>query len=49
METAETFIGILLGDAQVRRLLGVTEAPGAAEIQRRAMLAARRFLLLYGM
>ena len=49
METAVTFIGLLLGDAQVRRLLGVMEAPGAAEIQRRAMLAARRFLLLYGM
>ena len=49
METAETFIGLLLGDAQVRRLLGVMEAPGAAEILRRAMLAARRFLLLYGM
>ena len=49
METAETFIGLLLGDAQVRRLLGVMDAPGAAEIQRRAMLAARRFLLLHGM
>ena len=49
LETAETFIGLLLGDAQVRRLLGAMDAPGTAEIRRRAMLAARRFLLLYGM
>ena len=47
-EAAETFIGLLLGDAQVRRLLGVTTTPTSARLRTRAKLASRKFLLLYG-
>ena len=45
---AEDFLGLLLGDAQVRRLLGVAPAPSAAEIAVRAARATRGFLRLYG-
>ena len=47
-EVAETFIGLLIGDAQVLRLLGVMAAPGSAELQNRAKLAGSKFLLIYG-
>ena len=47
-EAAETFLGLLLGDRQVRRLLGVIETPETGEIEARAKLAAIKFLRLYG-
>ncbi|MDE0714415.1 MAG: TetR/AcrR family transcriptional regulator [Gammaproteobacteria bacterium] len=47
-EAAETFIGLLLGDAQVRRLLGVMDTPDMAEIEARAGRASRRFIRLFG-
>ena len=47
-EAAETFLGLLLGDRQIRRLLGVVEAPEISEIEARAKKAAIRFLRLYG-
>ena len=46
-QAAETFIGLLLGDAQVRRLLGVAPPPDGAELERRATLATQIFLLIY--
>lgn len=46
-EAAETFIGLLLGDAQVRRLLGVVDAPEIAEIEIRSRRAAQRFIRLF--
>ena len=47
-EAAETFIGLLLGDAQVRRLLGAMATPTSDRLRNRARLASRKFLLLYG-
>ena len=47
-EAAETFLGLLLGDKQIRRLLGVVDTPDAGEIETRARQAAVRFLRLYG-
>ena len=47
-EAAETFLGLLLGDKQIRRLLGVVDAPDAGEIETRARQAAVRFLRLHG-
>lgn len=47
-EAAETFLGLLLGDKQIRRLLGVVETPEVSEIEARAKLAAIKFLRLYG-
>lgn len=44
---AEAFLGLLLGDLQIRRLLGVAPAPSAAETDARAERAARLFLRLY--
>ena len=46
-QAAEAFIGLLLGDAQIRRLLGAAPPPDAAELARRASLATRIFLLIY--
>ncbi len=46
-DAAETFIGLLLGDAQVRRLLGVVEAPEIAEIEIRSRRATQRFIRLF--
>ncbi len=47
-EAAEQFLGLLLGDMQVRRLLGLLPAPTAAEAEARADRTARAFLRLYG-
>jgi len=47
-EAAETFLGLLLGDKQVRRLLGAVDTPDAGEIEILAKRAASRFLRLYG-
>ena len=44
---AEDFLGLLLGDLQIRRLLGVTAAPGDAQIKARAKAATEKFLKLY--
>ena len=46
-EAVDAFVGLLLGDAQTRRLLGVMEAPGEADIEGRARRAAESFLRLY--
>jgi AcrR family transcriptional regulator len=45
--TAEEFLGLLLGDTQIRRLLGVLSAPKKSEIEARAARAAKNFLRLY--
>lgn len=45
---AESFLGLLLGDMQVRRLLGVVDAPDADAIEDRTMMAVSKFLRLYG-
>lgn len=47
-EAAETFLGLLLGDKQIRRLLGALDAPEVEEIEALAKQAAARFLRLYG-
>lgn len=47
-EAAETFLGLLLGDKQIRRLLGAVDTPDAGEIEARAKQAAVKFLRLYG-
>ena len=47
-EAAADYLGLLLGDAQVRRLLGILAAPEDAEIEVRAARAAKKFLRLYG-
>ena len=46
-EAVDTFAGLLLGDAQIRRLLGIGEAPGAADIVERATRATAQFVRLY--
>jgi AcrR family transcriptional regulator len=46
-EAVEALIGLVLGDLQVRRLLGVLAMPGDAEIQARAARAVEQFLKLY--
>ncbi len=47
-EAAEDFLGLLLGDTQTRRLLGLLPAPKKAQREARARRAARNFLRLYG-
>jgi len=47
-EAVDTFVGLLLGDAQTQRLLGVMEAPSEADIEKRARRVAEKFLRLYG-
>ena len=46
-DAAEVYLGLLLGDRQVRRLLGRIPAPKKKEIDARATSATRRFLRLY--
>ncbi len=46
-EAADTFVGLLLGDAQPRRLLGVLDSPSESDIEVRAKRAAGLFLRLY--
>ena len=43
----DTFVGLLLGDAQTLRLLGVIDAPCETDIEGRATRAAQNFLRLY--
>ena len=47
-EAIETFIGLLLGDLQMRLLWGVAHAPDEATIQLRAQRATERFVRLFG-
>lgn len=47
-EAAETLVALCMGDAQIRRLLGVLPAPAEETLNRRAESATRRFLALYG-
>ena len=47
-QAAEAFIGLLIGDAQVRRLLGVMAPPDGVALESRARRATRVFLLIYG-
>ncbi len=44
---AEDFLGLLLGDLQIRRLLGAHPKPGRAQIEARAQAATEKFLRLY--
>ena len=46
-EAVEDFLGLLLGDLQVRRLLGVTASLNEAQIETRAKAATEKFLRLY--
>jgi AcrR family transcriptional regulator len=48
-QAAEDFLGLLLGDAQVRRLLGVLPIPGNVWVRSRAVDATHAFLRLYAM
>lgn len=47
-DAIQAFIGLLIGDLQVRLLLGIDEPPDAAQIRRRAQRAAQRFMVLFG-
>ena len=47
-DAIETFIGLLIGDLQVRLLWGIATPPDAATIRRRAQRAAERFVVLFG-
>jgi AcrR family transcriptional regulator len=46
-EAAENYLGLLLGDTQIRRLLGLLPPPKKAQIEARAAQAAKDFLRLY--
>lgn len=45
---AESFIGLVMGDQQIRRLLGVMEMPDPGQIEARAERAVDEFLVLFG-
>ena len=44
----ETFLGLLIGDLQIRLLLGVQAAPASGALRQRAQGATAQFMLLYG-
>ncbi len=46
-EAAEDFLGLLMGDLQIRRLLGASAKPSKAQIDARARAATEKFLRLY--
>ena len=46
-EAVDAFVGLLLGDAQTRRLLGMIDAPCETDIDGRARRAVQNFLRLY--
>ncbi|MCP5083649.1 MAG: TetR/AcrR family transcriptional regulator [Alphaproteobacteria bacterium] len=46
-EAAEDFLGLLLGDLQIRRLLAVQRAPSKVQIEARAKAATEKFLRLH--
>lgn len=45
---AEAFVGLTMGDQQIRRLLGVMEIPDLRQIEARAERAVGEFLVLFG-
>ena len=47
-EIVEVYIGLLIGDLQIRRAIGVREAPRESEIRIRADRAFRLMRRLYG-
>jgi len=47
-EAVDTFVGLLLGDFQTRRLLGYVDAPCEADIEGRATRAVQFFIRHYG-
>ena len=47
-DAAEDFLGLLLGDLQIRRLQGVLPALSKAKVEARAKAATEKFLRLYG-
>ena len=47
-QAVDTFVGLLLGDVQTRRLLGYVATPCEAEVEGRATRAAKIFVRLYG-
>ncbi|NRF70188.1 TetR/AcrR family transcriptional regulator [Aquincola sp. S2] len=47
-DAIESFIGLLIGDLQVRLLWGIAQPPDQAAIRRRAQRAAERFVVLFG-
>jgi AcrR family transcriptional regulator len=46
-QAAEEYLGLLLGDIQIRRLLGIMEAPKKAAIEARVNRAGESFLKIY--
>lgn len=47
-QAAETYLGLLQGDLQIRRLLGLIPTLTKQQIEKRARLASSNFLKLYG-
>lgn len=47
-DPAAALIGLIVGDQQIRRLLGATDTPPPAAIEARARRAVAQFLRLYG-
>ncbi|MGD1888675.1 MAG: TetR/AcrR family transcriptional regulator [Cohaesibacteraceae bacterium] len=47
-EAADSYIDLLIGDWQIRRVTGAMEVPSGADIENRAAQALRRFLALCG-
>ncbi len=47
-EAVDTFVGLLLGDVQTRRLLGLSQAPRDGDIEHRAKRAVEHFCRLFG-
>ncbi|MBC7955137.1 MAG: TetR/AcrR family transcriptional regulator [Cytophagales bacterium] len=47
-ESFETLLGLLLGDLQVRMLIGAASRPGEKTLQQRAQRAVAQFMRLYG-
>ncbi len=45
---AETYVALLLGDWQIRRVIGVMAEPTPAQVRARAAQALQQFLTLYG-
>ena len=47
-EAVESYLGLLIGDMQIRRVIGVLKAPDDAAIEKRAARAFSQFCRLYG-
>ena len=47
-EVAEVYLGLLIGDLQIRRVTGAMEVPATDFIQSRAVAARRRLISLFG-